>query len=574
MIKQTQKFLIRLLEQELFTVLAILIVGSFGLWTRASDTATVTMNLTVLNPGGTITVLTPNGGENWTVGSSQNITWETTGTVTDVKIELQRSTGGSWETIIASTTNDGSYPWEVTEPTTVQALIKITEVGDNTVTDTSGAVFSIVSSGGGGGAGGGTYIPPAPAIDNITPSIVVNRVPVILDITGINFEIGVYFRLNGTINLQNPVWISPYRAQVTVPTGISVGTWYIWVYNPDGQHTVWGQPIQIVVPQYDAIAQDLPETIRFYLHPSETGQITLKFTNYSNQSWDARLKFGTVEPVDHNSLLYHAPTWSARNRAVNYRVTAVGYGGTVELPLTVQAPLQSGTYTDKFKLVLDGVAWLNMVPITVEVIVSPEIKAPPTTGGEELFYDAKFIAKSPNPRIVTGDEAELWVEFKNTGTIPWQSTGLNPVRLGTTHTRDRVSRFTHSTWIINNNRATSVGNAVVKPGEIGRFEFKIKAPTRTGYYREWFGLVAEFKQWFGASAEARWDISVIRRTANRVVAPSTGGTTTPGVTGLTSAGGSAPVVSVSDTSDLLWQILSGAVGRVMDSIGGLLRSWF
>jgi len=390
-IKQTQKILVRLLEQELFTVLAILIVGSFGLWTRASDTATVTMNLTVLNPGGTITVLTPNGGEDWTIGSSQNITWETIGTITDVKIELQRSVGGSWETIIASTTNDGSYPWAVDGSATTEALIKVTKVGDITVTDTSGAVFSIVSPSGGGG-GSGTYIPPAPAIDNITPSIIVNRIPVTLDITGINFEIGVYFRLNGTINLQNPVWISPYRAQVTVPAGTSVGTWYIWVYNSDGQHTVWGQAIQIVTPQYDAIAQDVPDTIRFYLHPSEIGRITLKFTNYSNYVWDTRLKLGTVELVDHESPIYSAPIWLTRNRAVNYSGTAVGYGGTVELPLTVQAPLQPGTYTEKFKLVLDGVAWLNMTPITVEVIVSPEIK-PPTTGGEELFYDAKFIAK-------------------------------------------------------------------------------------------------------------------------------------------------------------------------------------
>src|SRR3989344_3712866 len=167
--------MVRRLEHELLRVLEILFVGMFVVWTRASDTAEVTMSLTVTNPGGTITVLTPDGSEDWTIGSSPNITWETTWVVEDVLIELQRSTGGGWETIIASTTNDGSYPWDVTGPATTEATIRITEVGDDTVTDTS-AVFSIVSAGGGGGGGGGA-IPPSPAIDNINPRVIVNRAP-------------------------------------------------------------------------------------------------------------------------------------------------------------------------------------------------------------------------------------------------------------------------------------------------------------------------------------------------------------------------------------------------------------
>jgi len=391
-----------------------------------------------------------------------------------------------------------------------------------------------------------------------------------LYIRGINFRMGISFKLDASVNLLQPNFINETTARVTVPAGLAPREWRLWVYNSDGANTVWGTPITILATQYEAILQEnLPLVIRFYLHPSETAQVNLSFTNYSNYIWDGRLRLGTIEPNDHNSQLYYAPTWPTRNRAMGYGGSVVGYGETVTLPLTVQAPLQSGDYIDKFALVMDGVAWLNMVPITVEVIVSPEIKASLTTGGEVLFYDAKFIAKSPNPRIGVGGEAELWVEFKNTGTIPWQSTGLNPVRLGTAHTRDRVSRFAHSTWIINSNRTTSVENGVVNPGEIGRFVFKIKAPTRTGFYREWFGLVAEFKQWFGASAETYWDISTVRQTTSGVAAPSTGGQTS------SSATGAIPVTQIfSDTSDLLWQVMSGAISNLLGSIGGLFRSWF
>ncbi|AKM85041.1 MAG: endonuclease/exonuclease/phosphatase family protein [candidate division Kazan bacterium GW2011_GWA1_50_15] len=565
MIKQTQKFFVRLLERELMTVLAVLIAGSFVWWARASDTANVTFSLTVENPGGSVTVLTPDGGESWAIGSSQNITWETTGTVTDVLIEIQRTTGGSWTTIVASTTNDGSYPWTVTQPATSQASIRITEVGDGTVTDISDAVFSIVSSGGGGGGG---VVYPAPAIDNVTPSTISNRAPVTLDIRGVNFREGVYFRLDASVDLSQSTFINDTTATAVVPAGLAARDWHLWVFNTDGSNTIWGTPITIVTTQYDAILQqDLPAVIRFYLHPSETGRIVLPFTNYGNYTWDTRLKLGTIEPDDHNSVLYHAPTWPTRNRAIGYTGGPVGYGSTIELPLTVQAPLQAGTYTDKFKLVLDGVAWLTMTPITVEVIVSSEIKPPPTTGGEELTYSAKFVAKSPNPRVTAGGEAELWVEFENTGTAPWRSSGLNPVRLGTTHVRDRESRLAHSTWIINRNRVATADDTIVEPGEIGRFAFKVQAPTRTGVYREWFGLVAEFKQWFSVSAETRWDISVVRPTAVRSLVPSTGGSQSPAPT--------TPATQVfQDTTEQLWRTITQGINQVLGSIGSLFRSWF
>jgi ribosomal protein S8E len=62
-----------------------------------------------------ITVTEPTSSTIWTKGSSANITWTSTGTISDVKIDLYR--GGYIETIASSTTNDGTYTWTQVTPT-------------------------------------------------------------------------------------------------------------------------------------------------------------------------------------------------------------------------------------------------------------------------------------------------------------------------------------------------------------------------------------------------------------------------------------------------------------------------
>jgi Metallo-peptidase family M12B Reprolysin-like/Viral BACON domain/Kre9/KNH-like N-terminal Ig-like domain/Bacterial Ig domain len=95
--------------------------------------------------GDSITVTSPDGGESWTEGTSQNITWTTTGTVGNVMIEYSTDNGTSYTTITSSTSNDGSHSWTVPNTISSQGLIKITDAADAGITDTSDAVFSIVA---------------------------------------------------------------------------------------------------------------------------------------------------------------------------------------------------------------------------------------------------------------------------------------------------------------------------------------------------------------------------------------------------------------------------------------------
>jgi hypothetical protein len=91
----------------------------------------------------TITITSPNGGESWMVGSLHNITWTTTGTVGNVKIEYSVNNGENWSEIIASTENDGSFPWTVPGTVSDLCLIRVSET-DGSPSDTSDGVFSIL----------------------------------------------------------------------------------------------------------------------------------------------------------------------------------------------------------------------------------------------------------------------------------------------------------------------------------------------------------------------------------------------------------------------------------------------
>ncbi|MCP4157199.1 MAG: hypothetical protein GY757_56330 [bacterium] len=91
----------------------------------------------------TITLLRPNGGEVWNVGSTYNITWISDAEVGDVKLEYSSNGGGTWRAIQASTANDGTYLWTVPDRESTNCLVKISEASDGIPYDTSNAAFTI-----------------------------------------------------------------------------------------------------------------------------------------------------------------------------------------------------------------------------------------------------------------------------------------------------------------------------------------------------------------------------------------------------------------------------------------------
>jgi photosystem II stability/assembly factor-like uncharacterized protein len=88
-------------------------------------------------------VLSPNGGENWAYGTTQNITW-TASNIVNMKIEYKTGPAGPWQTIAASVpATSGSYAWLVPNTPTTQARVRVSDALDSSPDDSSNAYFSI-----------------------------------------------------------------------------------------------------------------------------------------------------------------------------------------------------------------------------------------------------------------------------------------------------------------------------------------------------------------------------------------------------------------------------------------------
>jgi len=95
-----------------------------------------------------ITVISPNGGETWVVGSSRHITWSTSGAIDSVTLHYSIDAGTTWQVIAAATPNTGSQSWTIPATVTTQALVRVSDSDDALVSDQSDGLFAIAGSGG------------------------------------------------------------------------------------------------------------------------------------------------------------------------------------------------------------------------------------------------------------------------------------------------------------------------------------------------------------------------------------------------------------------------------------------
>ena len=100
-------------------------------------------NFSIVQP--VVMVTAPNGGENWVALSSYTVQWTSSNLTGNVKIELSRNSGNNYETLFASTPDDGSENWTPSMPATAEALVRVSSADIPSVGDTSNGVFTIAS---------------------------------------------------------------------------------------------------------------------------------------------------------------------------------------------------------------------------------------------------------------------------------------------------------------------------------------------------------------------------------------------------------------------------------------------
>ena len=111
-------------------------VNNSNIWDMSDN------NFTIKDIPETITVIQPNGGEKWPIESTQTIQWSSSGVSSNVKIDLTRDGGASWEVLYVSTANDGSENWKVTGPPSNMCKIRITDF-DGIPSDQTDGYFEI-----------------------------------------------------------------------------------------------------------------------------------------------------------------------------------------------------------------------------------------------------------------------------------------------------------------------------------------------------------------------------------------------------------------------------------------------
>jgi hypothetical protein len=105
-----------------------------------------------------VTVTSPNGGEIWAPSSVHNITWTTTGAVSDVTIFYSTNDGYDWEGVVYSTSGN-SYSWTVPSTPSTQCRIMVARQSNWDIQDMSDDPFTIF---------GGTVFLPTVGINQVS----------------------------------------------------------------------------------------------------------------------------------------------------------------------------------------------------------------------------------------------------------------------------------------------------------------------------------------------------------------------------------------------------------------------
>jgi hypothetical protein len=112
------------------------------------------------------------------------------------------------------------------------------------------------------------------------------------------------------------------------------------------------------------------------------------------------------------------------------------------------------------------------------------------------LYQYEVTALEIPPQMSPGHKGEVRVRVKNAGREKWHGSDSHPIRLGTSYPPDHFSIFyTPESWICEN-RALSLEQAAVWPGQSVELCFEITAPSEKGSYSECFSLVSEGEDWF------------------------------------------------------------------------------
>jgi hypothetical protein len=112
-----------------------------GLGTRAVHATDPLNTILPITPTNGLTIVSPNGGNNWTAGAPVSITWSTTGVVGNLNIDLSTDGGASFRSLFYNVANSGSRNFNAPFYASTNCRVRVQSVSGSSV-DWSDAAFT------------------------------------------------------------------------------------------------------------------------------------------------------------------------------------------------------------------------------------------------------------------------------------------------------------------------------------------------------------------------------------------------------------------------------------------------
>jgi hypothetical protein len=261
----------------------------------------------------------------------------------------------------------------------------------------------------------------------------------------------------------------------------------------------------------DGAEQDLVARINAFRAARNLPTLVVSDTLTSAAKWMS-LDMGTRNYFAHTSLDGRSPTqrmadagypafgtWTGEDLAAGFTTTSDVLNGWINSPahyavlvnpqyhaIGVGRGYAAGSaygwyWTADFGGIVDGA---RAAPVSRGVTPSGAsntaavIALPPDSG-----YHASWRAQSADATLDVGETATLVVALMNTGPRGWYTgTANQKVLLGTNEPRDSEHPELAVNWL-SPNRLTSTTTDYVGPGQVGWFQFTVRAPATAGDYR-------------------------------------------------------------------------------------------
>lgn len=226
--------------------------------------------------------------------------------------------------------------------------------------------------------------------------------------------------------------------------------------------------------------------------PGKAFTYWVDFKNVGTATWhnsgDHFVALNVTDPSGRTSAFQH-PYWRQSYRPAIMDTETVEPGETGRFIFALQVPEKNGIYEESFNLVAENLTWITGGHITIKIGVGVNATRAPHWRAQEVerSYGGTL-------HLDPGKGYTFWIDFLNTGSVPWFNDGEHFVAINVTSPIGRQSDFEHPYWK-DYYRPAKLLQEFVRPGEIGRFMFALQPPQIEDVYEESFQLVSENLTW-------------------------------------------------------------------------------